>query len=256
MSYSRERAARAFDGRVAVDWNTRVDSWEAVAASAAFRRLGAEVVALAAPAASDRVVDLGAGTGLLSLAIASQVEHVLAVDSSEAMLVRLHASRLRLGVENVSTRVADLRRLPLRDESVSLVISNYAFHHLDDAGKELALAEARRVLVPGGRLVICDMMFRLSLRQRDRAIVGAKVWAIAKRGPLGFVRIGKNAARVILRRWEHPCRAEVWQEMLLRRSFASIDVRLLEQEAGIAYAERPFDTARRWRAPLAEAARG
>lgn len=239
MSEYREPDLRALDRSVAVDWNDRVESWEAVAASPAFQRFAAEVIGLADPVAGDRVVDLGAGTGLLSLAIAPKVEHVLAVDSSEAMLARLHANRLQLGVENVSTRVADLRRLPLPDESVSLVVSNYAFHHLDDAGKELALAEARRVLVPGGRLVVCDMMFRLSLQRRDRALVGAKIWAIARRGPGGFVRIGKNAARLLLGRWERPCGTETWEEMLLRRSFGSVDVRLLESEAGIAYANRP-----------------
>ena len=244
MSHSRQPASRASNGRLAVDWNNRVERWEAVATSPAFRRLAAEVVELAAPASGDRVVDLGAGTGLLALTIAPRVEHVLAVDSSEAMLDRLEANRLRVGVKNVSTRVADLRTLPLPDASVSLVISNYAFHHLPDAGKELALAEARRVLVPGGRLVVCDMMFRLSLAQRDRALVGAKVWAMAKRGPAGFVRIGKNAARFVLGRWEYPCHAEAWQEMLLRRGFGAVAVRLLEAEAGIAYAERPHDLAR------------
>ena len=69
------------------------------------------------------------------------------------------------------------------------VISALAIHHLDDAGKELALSEARRVLRPGGRLVLCDMMFSLSLEQRDRRLVIEKVAGLLKRGPRGLIRI-------------------------------------------------------------------
>lgn len=240
MSDLHKPTAQAFERTVAVDWNRRVESWEAVAASPAFRQLATEVLTVAAPASGDRVVDLGAGTGLLTLAIAPHVEHVSAIDASEEMLLRLQANRLELELGNVSTYVADLRALPLEDESVTLAVSNYAFHHLDDSGKELALAEARRVLVPGGRLVVCDMMFKLSAAARDRALIRAKVWSIAKRGPAGFARLAKNAARVATNRWERPARAETWEAMLARRHFGEIAVRLFENEAGIAYAERPL----------------
>lgn len=240
--------ARAFERPVAVDWDRRVESWEAVAASAAFREFATEVLAAAAPSSTDRAVDFGAGTGLLTLALAPHVEHVLAIDSSEEMLLRLQENRSHLEQANVSTRVADLRALPLDDESVSLAVSNYAFHHLDDAGKELALAEARRVLVPGGRLVVCDMMFKLSVAPRDRALIQAKVRSIAKRGPSGLVRLAKNAARVAANRWERPSRAETWEAMLTRRRFCAISVRLFEEnEAGLAYAERPLQAATSWR---------
>ena len=256
MSNLNQPAARAFERTVAVDWNDRVEHWEAVAASPAFTRFAAEVLTLAAPRPSDRVVDLGAGTGLLTLALAPYVEHVLAIDSSEEMLIRLQANRLQRECDNVSTQVADLRALPLGDESVSLAVSNYAFHHLDDSGKELALAEARRVLVPGGRLVICDMMFKLSIASRDRTIIRAKVWSIAKRGPSGLARLTRNAGRLATNRWERPSRAETWEAMLGRRRFSEVSVRLFdENEAGIAYAERPATTPSRWRTPLTGAAR-
>lgn len=186
------------------------------------------------------VVDLGAGTGLLTLALACAVEHVTALDISERMLDRLDAAAATDGITNLSLVQGDLRALPLEDESVTLAVSNYAFHHLEDGAKELALAETRRILVPGGRLVICDMMFGLSLDARDLGLLREKVVAIAKRGPSGLLRIARNAGRVAAGRWEHPAPPEEWERMLRDRHFDRIDVELLEHEAGLARAIRPL----------------
>jgi ubiquinone/menaquinone biosynthesis C-methylase UbiE len=176
---------------------------------------------------------------LLSLALAPLVCEVVAVDLSARMLERLGDQARTHGVDNLETVETDLRHLPLGDESATLVVSNYAFHHLDDAGKELALAEARRVLRPGGRLVICDMMFSLSLESRDRRLVGQKILAMVKRGPAGIVRILRNAGRLAAGRWEQPARPEAWERMLAARGFEDVRVELLEHEAGIAFARRP-----------------
>jgi ubiquinone/menaquinone biosynthesis C-methylase UbiE len=130
-------------------WDERVEAWEGVATSDAFLAIRDRLVDLAEPRGDDRVVDLGAGTGLLSFALAPRVREVVAVDISERMLERLDDAAIADGIHNIYIVAADLRRLPLGDESATLVVSNYAFHHLDDAGKELALAEARRILRPG-----------------------------------------------------------------------------------------------------------
>jgi SAM-dependent methyltransferase len=220
-------------------WDERVEAWEEVAASRTFLAIRDRILELAEPRPDDLVVDLGAGTGLLALALAPRVQQLVAVDISERMLDRLDDVAATDGIDNVEPLVADLRRLPLEDESATLVVSNYAFHHLDDPGKELALAEARRILRPGGRLVICDMMFSLSLEPRDRRLVWEKVWALLKRGPGGLLRILRNGVRVALGRWERPATPASWQEMLEARGFEQVRIELLEHEAAVAVARRP-----------------
>lgn len=220
-------------------WDARVEAWEEVAASPAFLAIRDRILELAEPRPDDRVVDLGAGTGLLALALAPRVQELVAVDISERMLERLDDAAYADGVHNVTLLVADLRRLPLEDESATLVVSNYAFHHLEDTGKELALAEARRILQPGGRLVICDMMFSLSLEARDRRLLWEKVAGLLKRGPAGVVRILRNAMRVVAGRWEQPATPQTWERMLAARGFERVRIELLEHEAAVAVAYRP-----------------
>ena len=220
-------------------WDERVEVWEEVATSEAFLAIRDRIVQLAEPRREDRVVDLGAGTGLLALALAPRVAELVAVDISERMLERLDDTAIADGIHNAQTLVADLRRLPLDDESATLVVSNYAFHHLDDAAKELALAEARRILRPGGRLVICDMMFSLSLERRDRRVIAQKVLALLKLGPAGLIRILRNAGRLVVGRWEQPAPPQTWSEMLEARGFENVRIELLEHEAAIAVARRP-----------------
>jgi ubiquinone/menaquinone biosynthesis C-methylase UbiE len=221
------------------DWDGRVDAWDEVAASEAFLALRDRVCARAQPTSRDRVVDLGAGTGLITLALAPRVAEVTAVDISPRMLERLVERAGAAGIGNVTPVVGDLRTLPLEDGSATLAVSNYAFHHLVDADKELALSEVRRVLAPGGRLVLCDMMFSLSLEPRDRKLLWQKLAAIARRGPAGLLRIARNAGRIAVGRWEHPSPPEEWERMLRDRRFDDVAVDLLENEAGLATASRP-----------------
>ena len=220
-------------------WDGKVDAWEEVAVTDAFLAIRDRIVELAEPEPDDLAVDLGAGTGLLALALAPRVAELVAVDISARMLEHLEAHARSERVQNLTTVEADLRRLPLADESATLVVSNYAFHHLDDAAKELALAEARRVLRPGGRLVVCDMMFSLSLEPRDRRLVLEKVVAMLKRGPAGVLRILRNAGRVVAGRWEQPAPPETWERMVVARGFEDVRVELLEHEAGVVLARRP-----------------
>ena len=101
-----------------------------------------------------RVGDLGCGTGQFSALIAPYVSGVVAVDGSADML---SAARATLGPRaNVDVRRGTLEALPLDDAHLDLAVLALVLHHLPDPAR--ALAEAARVLAPGGRVLVVDML--------------------------------------------------------------------------------------------------
>lgn len=225
------------------NWDGRVTEAEVVARGAGFRALRDRVVELAEPRPEHVVVDVGSGTGLLTLAFAARCATVWSIDSSFAMGEYLSAKAASAGLTNVRTALASAVSLPLVDGIADLVVSNYCMHELSDEEKTLALAEARRVLRPGGRLVIADMMFSLRpTSARDRRVVAEKVRLIAARGLPGIWRLAKNAARVAAGRWEHPATTYWWERALRQAGFEQVRVQALEHESGIASARVPGAT--------------
>ena len=103
-----------------------------------------------------RYADLGIGDGLLTLMLAEVAEQVTAVDISPEMLEQLQARAHRAGFDNIRTVEGEIDDLPLEDECVDVVVMSQALHHADDP--QQALCEARRILVPGGRLLVLDLL--------------------------------------------------------------------------------------------------
>ncbi|HEY5045821.1 MAG TPA: methyltransferase domain-containing protein [Solirubrobacteraceae bacterium] len=222
------------------DWDARVGEAELVARGAGFCALRDRIIELAEPRAEHTIVDVGSGTGLLSLALAGRVARVWAIDSSPAIRDYLRVKATSADLHKVETVLASAVSLPLVDGVADLVVSNYCLHELRHADKYRALAEARRVLKPGGRLVIGDMMFSLNpIQTRDRHVVTVKLRTIARRGLPGVWRLLKNAARLATGRWEHPANAAWWHEASTRSGFHNVRVEMLAHEGGIAKAETP-----------------
>ena len=115
---------------------------------------GIEWFALAGLVEPDWVVgDLGSGTGQLTAVLAPLVARVIAVDESPAML---EATRASAPADHVDCRQGSLEALPIDDRSLDLACIELVLHHLPEPSR--AIDEAARVLKPGGRLVVVDMM--------------------------------------------------------------------------------------------------
>jgi ubiquinone/menaquinone biosynthesis C-methylase UbiE len=222
------------------NWDGHLNHAEHVARGPGLQALRDRILEVARPEQGEVVVDLGAGTGLLALALAGGARKVWAVDNSSAMCEYLRAKAESAELDNVRVVHACVTNLPLVDGVADLVLSNYCFHELDERDKCHALAEAFRVLRPGGRLVIGDMMFSLDpSSRRNRRIVREKLVSIGRRGLPGFWRLVKNAVRLAAGCWEHPESAGWWHGALEQCGFEQVAVELLLHEGGIASACRP-----------------
>ena len=211
-----------------------------MARTPSFQAIRERVIADGDPRATDTVADLGAGTGLLTLGLADRVETVWAIDRSRAMGEYLTAKAASAGCRNVRVVHASVTSIPLVDTSVDLVVSSYCFHELSDADKRRALAEAFRIAVPGGRVVIADMMFSLlGGTARDRRVIGSKVRQLLARGVPGVLRLAKNALRLAAGRWERPVSPAWWERALVDAGFEEVRVPTVGHEIGIAVARRP-----------------
>lgn len=103
----------------------------------------------------DRLLDLGCGGGHVSFHAAPLVGQVIAYDLSASMLSAVDQGATARGLANIQTRQGRAEALPFPDAHMDLVASRYSAHHWRQV--PLALAEAVRVLRPGGRLLMMDV---------------------------------------------------------------------------------------------------
>ena len=102
------------------------------------------------------IADLGAGEGGFALMLAQRAKKVIAVDTSAKMVEVAREQALRYGVDNIDYRLGDMEELPIEDASVDLVFFSQSLHHALHPAR--AVREANRILVPGGRIVILDLV--------------------------------------------------------------------------------------------------
>jgi ubiquinone/menaquinone biosynthesis C-methylase UbiE len=114
------------------------------------------VVDFAAPAGTERVLDIGTGAGHTGLALAPRVLSVVLTDPVQTMLATARRLFTEAGIRNAEFVEAVAERLPFPDASFDIVTTRLAAHHFDDTA--LAIREVARVLRPGGVFILVDTL--------------------------------------------------------------------------------------------------
>lgn len=117
------------------------------------------LLSLLTPAPSDKILDLGCGTGVLTRMISDRLDVdagglSMGIDAAAKMI---RVAEKKRGNETCKFEVMAAEHLEFEDDTFDAVVSSLFFHHVDQALKSAALTEAYRVLKPGGKLVIADM---------------------------------------------------------------------------------------------------
>jgi len=128
----------------------------------------------------ETVLDLGAGAGIDVFLAANRVGsegHVIGVDMTEEMIKKANKTAKKYGYKNVEFRLGEIENLPVDDNSVDVIISNCVINLSPD--KLRTYKEAYRVLKPGGRILISDLVTEGELPEKIRKNLDAWAGCIA-----------------------------------------------------------------------------
>jgi ubiquinone/menaquinone biosynthesis C-methylase UbiE len=143
----RERFTETADAFARTVRRTRAEEGEELAARATAGLANAEQML---------AIDLACGPGTYTRPLAARVRHAIGADLTPAMVEKARAEAARDGITNIEFVCADIYALPFADGAAGIVSCGYAFHHMTDPPR--ALAEMARVLQPGGRIAITDII--------------------------------------------------------------------------------------------------
>jgi ArsR family transcriptional regulator len=114
----------------------------------------AAIVGMVGVAPLGRLLDIGTGTGRMLQLLAGGADRAIGLDTSHSMLSVARANLVRAGIANWELRQGDVHSPPLEAASFDLVVIHQVLHYLDEPAR--AIAEAARLVSPGGRLLVVD----------------------------------------------------------------------------------------------------
>lgn len=166
---ARLAAVRADRAASAAQWfEANAGQWDAIRSlHVAESEVEAAMDTVLGDAPIGNLIDIGTGTGRMLELFAGRATHALGIDRSSEMLRLARAKLSDRPLDNAELRQADLYALPLADGAADVAILHHVLHFAQQPGA--AIAEAARVLAPGGRLLIADFAphEREELRARD-----------------------------------------------------------------------------------------
>jgi arsenite methyltransferase len=167
----------------------------------------------------DVVLDLGSGAGIdafVARRSVGETGRVIGVDMTEAMVARARTNAAKLGYGNVEFRLGEIEHLPVRDDTVDVVISNCVLNLVPD--KAQAFAETLRVLKPGGHFCVSDViatgMLPEGIRRAAALYVGCIAGAMPEADYLAVIRQTGFRDVGIVERKPVPLPAELLREHL------------------------------------------
>ncbi len=188
--HSHAEAAPQTTGRL-IHWAKRYDLCVQVVGLGQAKRLRRMTIDLANVRPGERILDVGCGTGDLTLLAQERVGssgQAAGIDASPEMIdvARRKAARARSGAD---FRLSAIERMPFPDGAFDVVFSSLMMHHLPDDLQPQALAEVRRVITPGGRLVIVDFKQSDGMQSLATLVKAAGFNQVAS-GDLHFLWLG------------------------------------------------------------------